>query len=138
MLRGMIALAVALAGTPAGAIDICSGGNRAARGVTCIVDGDTGWEQGAKWRMLGIDTPETHQAECDNEKIVGYQATDRLRQLMSRGYSLEGNGEKDRTSDRRDLVRVVLDDGRDAGQVLVEEGLAQPWPNKGNKWCDRQ
>lgn len=48
---------------------------------------------------------------------------------------MEGDGEKDRTYERRDLVRVILNDGRDAGDVLVKEGLAQPWPNKGNKWC---
>ena len=29
---------------------VCSGGNRAARKLTCIVDGDTGWENGVKWR----------------------------------------------------------------------------------------
>jgi hypothetical protein len=33
------------------------------------------------------------------------------------------------------LVRVQLANGRDAGEVLIAEGLAQPWLNKGNRWC---
>jgi hypothetical protein len=28
-------------------------------------------------------------------------------------------------------------DGRDAGDVLMAEHLAQPWPNRGNVWCER-
>lgn len=123
--------------TPAFATDECTGGNRAARSVTCIVDGDTGWERGVKWRLLDIDAPETSGAQCDREKALGDKATRRLIALMSNGYRLAGNGEKDRTSDRRSLVRVILPDGRDAGEVLIHEGLAQPWPNKGNIWCGR-
>ena len=124
-----------VAGQQAHAIDICSGGNRAARKVTCIVDGDTIWQEGVKMRLLDIDTPETFEAQCDREKQIGKKATERLQVLMSRGYRVADSGEKDRTSDRQDLVRVKLPDGRDAGQVLIMEGLAQPWPNKGNRWC---
>lgn len=121
---------------PALAIEECSGGNRAARHVTCIVDGDTGWHRGTKWRMLDIDAPETFGAQCDRERAIGDKAKRRLIALMSRGYQLANNGEKDRTSDRRNLVRVILSDGQDAGKVLIREGLAQPWPNKGNRWCN--
>ena len=116
---------------------MCSGGNRAERGATCLVDGDTFWQGGVKMRLLDVDTPETFEAECSAEKEMGDRATARLQQLMAEGYVLENSGEKDRTSDRRDLVRLILPDGRDAGQVLIREGLAQPWPNEGNKWCGR-
>ncbi|MFN7092478.1 MAG: thermonuclease family protein [Allorhizobium sp.] len=135
MLRGVFALALMLVATESLAIEICSGGNRAARKVTCLVDGDTGWERGIKWRMLNIDTPETFGAECSAEKSIGNRATARLQELMTTGYQLHRTGRKDRTSDRRDLVHVMLADGRDAGQVLIAEGLAQPWPNRGNRWC---
>jgi endonuclease YncB( thermonuclease family) len=57
--------------------------------------------------------------------------------LMSGGYRLEDSGRKDQTSDRRALVRIFLPDGRDAGQILIKEGLSQLWPNRGNKWCGR-
>ena len=115
-----------------GAMPICSGGNRAARGVTCLVDGDTGWENGEKWRIAGIDTPELSQPACAAEKRVALAARDRMRSLMAGGYSLSG-----RDSDRygRRLVTVTLADGRDAGEVLVAEGLSQRWPNRGNPWC---
>ena len=132
----VIAAVAALAG-PAEAIEICSGGNRAARKVTCLVDADTGWERGVKWRLLDIDAPEISKPECRREAEIGNQATRRLQQLMARGYTLKDSGRKDRTSDKRALVRVVLPDGRDAGQVLISEGLAQPWPNRGNMWCGR-
>ncbi len=132
------ALAIVLGGIPAKAvaIDICSGGNRAARKVTCVVDGDTIWQSGVKMRLLDIDTPETSQAQCDSERALGEQAKLRLQALMARGYRVENSGEKDRTSDHRDLVEIKLSDGRDAGQILLREGLAQPWPNKGNRWCE--
>ena len=35
------------------------------------------------------------------------------------------------------LAKVRLADGRDAGQVLIHEGMAQAWPNTGNRWCGR-
>lgn len=118
------------------AMEICSGPNRAARKVTCLVDGDTGWEKGKKWRLQHIDTPELSRPQCRQEKQKGEAALHRLSELMAPGYTLQYSGNKDRTSDRRDLVTVRLSDGRDAGQVLIKEGLAQPWPNTGNVWCD--
>src|SRR5690606_633665 len=66
----MVAAVAALAG-PAEAIEICSGGNRAARKVTCLVDADTGWERGVKWRLLDIDTPEISRPECPRELEIG-------------------------------------------------------------------
>lgn len=128
------ALLFAIAASPAQAIDLCDGGDRAARKVTCLVDGDTGWEKGKKWRMTGIDTPETFHPECPREKQIGMAATKRLQVLMSRGYTLKDEGKKGYY--HRELVSVILADRRDAGEVLIREGLAQPWPNKGNIWCD--
>ncbi|MCQ0990560.1 thermonuclease family protein [Jiella marina] len=115
-----------------GPIGICSGPNRAERRVTCIVDGDTGWLEGEKWRMAGIDTPEISKPACAREQQVGLKARDRLRILMSGGYSVrrEGTGYYGRT-----IVSIALADGRDAGAVLLDEGLAQRWPNSGNPWC---
>lgn len=132
-----IALALALLTTPALAhsIPVCSGGDRAARKLTCIVDGDTGWERGVKWRALDVDTPEISSPECAAEKRLGLKARDRLRELMGGGYTIEWPGGKGKYG--RELARVRLSDGRDAGQVLIDEGLSQPWPNQGNKWCGR-
>ncbi|WAP67574.1 thermonuclease family protein [Jiella pelagia] len=112
------------------ALPLCGQGKR----VTCLVDGDTGWAGGTKWRLLNIDAPEVSRPECPREKIVANQATRRLQALLATGYDLDGDG-YDRY--RRELVTITLSDGRDAGSVLIAEGLAQPWPNSGNPWCGR-
>lgn len=115
---------------------VCHGGNRAARKVTCIVDGDTGWEHGRKWRYEGIDAPElTSHAECRTESRRALQARERLRQLMARGYRVNWSGKAGYYG--RALVTITLVDGRDAGTVLLSERLAQPWPNHANPWCGR-
>ncbi|MEF2554400.1 thermonuclease family protein [Aurantimonas sp. A2-1-M11] len=130
-----LVFAITLLASPAmaGTLPVCSGGDRAERGLTCIVDGDTGWERGVKWRTLNVDTPEISQPECSAEKRLGLKARDRLRQLMASGYQIEWTG--GRGSYGRELANVILSDGRDAGQVLIDEGLSQPWPNDGNRWC---
>lgn len=112
----------------------CTGPNRAERRLTCLVDGDTGWERGRNWRYEGIDTPEISQPECERERALGHAATDRLRALMARGYRIEWLNRSGKYG--RELATITLADGRDAGEVLIEEGLAQRWPNKGNIWCE--
>ena len=104
------------------------------RRTTCLVDGDTGWQDGRKWRMLAIDTPEmADKADCTRERELAIAARDRLQALMENGYSIEWLGRSDRYG--RALVNVVLPNGQDAGKVLLHEGLAQPWPNHSNPWC---
>ncbi|MBO0903544.1 thermonuclease family protein [Jiella sonneratiae] len=111
-----------------GALPVCGRGERR----TCLVDGDTGWADGRKWRLARIDTPEVFSPACPAERRIGEQATRRLQALLSQGYRLAADG-----TDRygRDLVTITLADGRDAGRVLMGEGLAQPWPNRSNPWC---
>lgn len=109
---------------------------RGGGGVTCVTDGDSGVENGEPWRLTtrsgGVDAPEVGRPECAAERTAGDRATRRLQSLMSSGYSMTGRG-YDRY-DRR-LVVILLADGRDAGRVLIDEGLAQPWPNSSNPWC---
>ena len=112
-------------------ISICGMGRR----TTCLVDGDTGWEDGRKWRLRSIDTPELSSPECRVEYSTALLARDRLAQLMSSGYRIVWSGRHDRYD--RALVDIELSGGRSAAQVLLEEGLAQSWPNVGNIWCDR-
>lgn len=119
--------------TPAAAMPTCTGPDRAARKLTCLVDGDTGWERGVKWRLLDIDTPEIDHAACPAERAIGKAARKRLAELMGGRYTIADSGKRDRSG--RVLARVVLADGSDAGSALIAEGLAQPWPNKGNVWC---
>lgn len=103
---------------------------------TCLVDGDTGWQDGTKWRMQGIDAPEMDdKAECESERVKATASLQRLTELMAPGDSIKGSGKNDRFG--RALVDVLLNDGRDAGKLLIAEALAQPWPNNGNVWCER-
>jgi len=102
----------------------------------CLADGDSGQHDGMRWRMVGYDSPEIGSAECAQEKRLAFKARARLQELMAAGYRLHTLGAHDKHG--RALVTVVLPDGRDAGQVLLDEGLSQPWPNTGNVWCDQQ
>lgn len=119
--------------TAARAIELCKGDNRAERKLTCLVDGDTGWEGGVKWRLKGIDTPEySASAECHREPEFAKIATYRMLELMSAGYAIEWLGDDDGS---RELVNIRLMDGRDVGVVLVSEGHAVHWPHVAGIWC---
>jgi endonuclease YncB( thermonuclease family) len=131
----IVAALAALFTSPALALPVCEGGDRAARKLTCIVDGDTGWESGVKWRLLDIDTPEISQPECDAEYAKGIAARDRLREIMASEYRIQPSRRRVRSD--RELVRIEVG-GRDVGEMLIAEGLAQPWPNSGNRWCNRR
>ena len=137
-LRLALPLIFLLSAAPAAAdpasLAVCSGADRAARQLTCLVDGDTGWERGVKWRLEGVDTPEyAAHAECAEEPEQAAQATMRMLELMRGGYEIEWLGEKGGAG--RDLVRIQLVDGRDAGAVLIEEGFAVTWPHPPRVFC---
>jgi endonuclease YncB( thermonuclease family) len=106
-----------------------------------VVDGDT-WAVfgGETIRELGIDAPESRYLfgrelwACDAEKALGDQAKARLEELLLDGpIRIETNGDRDRYD--RLLARAVLPDGRYAGDVLIEEGLAVPWAGRQHDWC---
>jgi micrococcal nuclease len=100
-----------------------------------VVDGDTiKAPYGVTYRLLGFDTPETRFAKCDAERALGLAAKDRLEELLSTGEVkvLESGrlGKYGRT-----LANVTID-GRDVGDILIDEGLARPYDggHRGN-WC---
>jgi endonuclease YncB( thermonuclease family) len=135
-MRRAVALCILVSSTlptAADAIELCKGSNRKERKVSCLVDGDTGWEQGIKWRLRGIDTPEyLANAECEQEPEFAKIATYRMLELMSAGYSIEWLGIDDGS---RELVQIRLMDGRDAGAILLSEGHAVQWPHVSGVWC---
>lgn len=109
------------------------------------VDGDTIACSGQNMRLIGdgvpfktgIDTPEISRARCERERFLGKEAKKRLAELLKDpGVQIEDTGSRDRTSDRRPLVRVRLGDGRLAENILLAEGLAIIWrPNVKRPWC---
>jgi endonuclease YncB( thermonuclease family) len=107
-----------------------------------VVDGDTvdaivqPSREWRRFRLIGFDTPETYYAGCDAERQVGYSAARRLEQLVRTGQvQLEvREGARDRYSRGLATLRV---DGVDVGQVLIREGLAGPYSDRGKRidWC---
>ena len=112
-------------------IPICGRGKR----VTCVVDGDTIWLGGEKIRLLGIDAPEIGStADCLKEKRTGRVATERMAAIVSSGaIELRRRG----TDRYGRTLAAVLVDGRDAGEVLMREGLAVPYEGRATAapWC---
>ncbi len=104
------------------------------RRVNCVVDGDTFWFAGDKIRILDINTPETSSPQCDREYRLGMQATERLTQLLNAGpFSLESGPEDTDRYGR--LLRRVTRGGRNLGEVLIDEGLAERWRGYKGNWC---
>lgn len=103
-------------------------------GTDCVVDGDTFWFKGAKYRIADIDTPETHGPRCAAEGALGAQATQRLQVLLNAGpFTLES---VDRDVDRYGRsLRVVTRGGSSIGGMLVAEGLAREWDGARRPWC---
>lgn len=103
-------------------------------GINCIVDGDTFWFGGEKYRIADIDTPETHPARCVEEARLGDAATVRLQAWMNEGaFSLESAG---RDTDRYGRkLRIVTRGGASVADTLIGEGLARPWEGKRRPWC---
>ena len=103
-------------------------------GRNCVVDGDTFWFEGEKYRIADIDTPETHPPRCAEEAALGKAATERLRRWLNEGaFSLEGI---DRDTDRYGRkLRIVTRGGASVGDALVGAGLARRWEGHRRPWC---
>lgn len=115
--------------------------------ITCAsllaVDGDTIKCDGQNMRLLGpgapnvegIDTPETRNAKCAKEKLLGNQATLRLKELLRQDVKVEDSGVRDRWG--RHLVKVRMPNGETAGEVLLRDGYAVRWrPGYKADWCN--
>jgi endonuclease YncB( thermonuclease family) len=103
-------------------------------GRNCVVDGDTFWFEGEKYRIADIDTPETHPPRCAEEAALGKAATERLRRWLNEGaFSLESI---DRDTDRYGRkLRIVTRGGASVGDALVGAGLARRWEGHRRPWC---
>lgn len=103
-------------------------------GRNCVVDGDTFWFAGEKYRIADIDTPETHPPRCSDEARLGRAATVRLQRWLNSGpFRLEA---ADRDTDRYGRkLRIVTRGGVSVGDALIAEGLARPWDGRRQPWC---
>lgn len=90
-----------------------------------IIDGDTvALPSGERVRLIDIDAPESFRSRCEAELRLGLAAKARLAQLL-RGQPVEI--ERHRQDRYRRTLAFVRVGGVSVGQVLVSEGLAQPW-----------
>ncbi|MBA5778226.1 thermonuclease family protein [Stappia sp. F7233] len=101
---------------PAPAWPVCQGGDRAARGVTCVVDGDTFWLAGEKYRLACVDALELREPGG----VAARNLTARL--LALPGVRIVEAGKAGAYG--RKLARVQTRAG-DLGKVLVSAGLAR-------------
>lgn len=103
-------------------------------GRDCVVDGDTFWFAGEKYRIADIDTPETHPARWAEEAALGDAATGWLQAWLNAGaFSLDS---VDRDTDRYGRkLRIVTRGGASVGDALVAEGLARRWDGHRRPWC---
>ena len=103
-----------------------------------IIDGDTVDLDGARIRIANIDAPETRGAQCDAERRLGMIAARRLQELLTGGHIavISGDPVSGRKVDRhgRQLATILVD-GRDVGEILIEEDLARPWRGRREPWC---
>src|SRR5713226_2569499 len=115
-----------------------------------VIDGDTVRLNGAVYRLVGFDTPERgDKARCDDERRRAEAATTRLRGLIGRGNasltrvacSCRPGEEGTHNCNFGRLCGVLSVGGRDAGAILISEGLAHPYVcgatscPKRRPWC---
>jgi endonuclease YncB( thermonuclease family) len=119
-------------------------------GRPTVIDGDTVRWQGRAVRLVGIDAPETgDRARCQSERARGDRATARLRELVASGTvklelircACQPGTEGTSACNFGRSCGVLMIDGRDAGHILIGEGLARPYhcgqfscPRRGS-WC---
>ena len=102
--------------------------------VTCVVDGDTFWLDGTKYRIADVNTPETSSPQCAREAELGRRATQRLAELLNAGPFTLSSIDRDEDQYGRKL-RIVSRDGQSLGLTLVAEGLAHEWQGYRQGWC---
>jgi len=103
-----------------------------------VIDGDT-FEHlatGDRYRLENIDTPETGgRARCVAERDLGNRATQQARAFFTNARALDIR--RTGRTDRYDRIIAFIEiDGRDLGELMIEQGLARPWRGRREPWCD--
>jgi micrococcal nuclease len=135
----LVMLAAVLGASPAAAanplLEMCNGRPNTPD-KTCLVDGDTLWLYGENIRLKDFDTPEPQTQICGGaaEIALAQQASARLLDILNKHEWTIERFEYDSTASRRRLATIRID-GRDVGQILIEEGLARAWPDGEEWWC---
>ena len=87
-------------------------------------------------RLINIDTPEIH-GQCAREIEMANAARDKLAELIPVGSVVELKNIKDDKYLGRIDANVIMADGRDVGDVLVDMGLGRAYSGgRRAGWCD--
>ncbi len=115
-----------------------------------VIDGDTITVNGKTVHLVGFITPETREAQCKAERDLGDKAAKRLRELIQAGSldftpvmcSCPGATLGKLFCNFGRTCGTLKANGRDVGDVLVEEGLAATYscrnghcPKTTRLWC---
>ena len=104
---------------------------------TCLVDGDKLWLQGENIRLKDFDTSEPQSSICGGarEVALAHKASARMLEMLNNSdWTMERFG-LDSTRSKRRLATIRID-GRDVGDILIEERRARRWPNDKEWWCN--
>ena len=110
------------------------------RGKACVVDGDTFKLGQRKIRIVGIDAPETHPAQCPEEARLGEAATAELLRLLNQGpFVMTGRIDDSRDRYGRDLRTVTRQRPDGSVQSIADDmrasGLAHRYLGRKSSWC---
>jgi endonuclease YncB( thermonuclease family) len=115
-----------------------------------VLDGDTVRFDGKTYRLVGIDTPEKNpRAQCSGEHDRAMRASRRLQQLVDGGdtelarvaCACRQGTEGTSACNHGRLCGKLTAGGRDVARILINEGLAHPYPCGGSgcpprrNWC---
>ncbi len=113
-----------------------AGTRHVATGGVVVIDGDTLAIGDERYRLLGFDTPETFNAQCDDELALGQKATRRLKALIGQGDTLVLEVSLKRDRYQRKLARALIAD-QDVADIMISEGLARAYGGgKRQPWCN--
>jgi hypothetical protein len=102
-----------------------------------VLDGDTVRSGGKTYRLVGIDTPEKNpRAQCSGEHDRAMRASRRLQQLIDGGKTdlarvacaCQQGTEGTSACNHGRLCGRLTAGGRDVARILINEGLAHPYP----------
>lgn len=106
-----------------------------------VVDGDTVelLTTGQRYRLVGIDTPESYRPACEAERLAGERAKVELIILKMGAHAVEilPTGAVDRW--KRPMAKLMLytpDGPVDAGAAMVASGHAEEWAGR-RRWAER-
>ncbi len=106
-----------------------------------VVDGDTIKVDGERYRIIGMDAPETYYARCEAERWLGRLAKQKLQHLLAGGYEIKPVRREDGTIVRDKYKRVlarIFVSGRDVSKIMVQEGYARKSRSRNRNWWCQQ